>query len=178
MISIKAKNGASIECDKHASSICTMIKAQRNSNSNELSSLKDIEPALVNKIVVYLNYHAKTLPLKIPDPAPDDLSAAVGTWDADYIDELNVLQCFELMLTADHMGCPDLVNLAAAKVAVTLRNKSLEEGKALYRTVQSTRNGGSAKPVIVQAPCAPNSNASISSKLSYIRSQAGGSSFR
>ena len=171
MLNLWTKEGTVVQCCKKGAKLSNLL-AKSTTDPVRL----DLSTALVQKIVDYLNHHGVVGPLKMPKPAPDDLSSAVGEWDAAFIDTLNMPGALEMILAADHMGIPSLVDLAMGKVAVTLRNKSLQEGRHLFFQVRSTKP--SACPATTTTtthasmPQAAPPLASIGDKLSFLHHQA------
>lgn len=71
---------------------------------------------------------------KISRPlASTDLTVLVGKWDADFINALETTQqLFDLILAANYLDIPDLLDLGCAKLTVMIKDKSPEEIAALF----------------------------------------------
>ena len=178
MLTLRTKQGTTIQCSKKGAKLSKFL----SKNTKDVV-LIDMEDELVQRIVAYLEHHANEPPLIIHKPAPDDLSTDVGVWDTDFIDALNGPQVLEVMLAADYLQISSLIDLAMAKIAVTLRHKSDNEAKQLFYTVQSTRDlkENQFKPFSNDnnnLSSNPNSNSnstsveSIGERLAIIRRQA------
>ena len=65
--------------------------------------------------------------IKKPLPHEDLKECGVSEWDCSFVNDLPHQQLYSLITAGRYMQMPGLVDLAAAKVASMLKNKSLEQ---------------------------------------------------
>lgn len=96
--------------------------------------LKNVKTEVLRKIIEYCTCHVDTPPKAIPTPLPEaarTLDGIVSDWDSQFV-RVKQSFLFDLMLAADYMQLPSLVQLTCAKVAVTIKHKSDEELRACF----------------------------------------------
>lgn len=91
--------------------------------------------AVVESVVTYLNHHQGTIPVLIMKPLRSKLMIdnCADAWDASFIDRAGAkrLQLFNLILAANYLAIPSLVDLGCAKVASLIKAEPLE----LFETI-------------------------------------------
>lgn len=89
--------------------------------------LPKVKSHVLEKIVEYLEYYKNRKPKEIHKPLPNlPFTHLVDEWDAKFISLENRL-IFELMLGANYLDIPGLLDLCGAKIAVEIRSKSVAE---------------------------------------------------
>lgn len=86
----------------------------------------------LKKVVDYLHYHFDKPAAEIPKPLPNNqIRDVVCEWDANFID-VDQRTVLNLVLAADAMDIPPLLELACAKVASLIRGKTREEIRKVF----------------------------------------------
>lgn len=89
---------------------------------------------VMDKIIAFMRYHENNPMKTISKPiTTNELSAIVGDWDADFakLDDNRPL-LFSLILGANYLDMPDLLDLTICKIATMIRGKEPEQVKALF----------------------------------------------
>ena len=90
-------------------------------------SLNQVNGRILIKIKEYLEHYEKEEPKEIGKPLPNpDFKECVGEWDFKFI-KLDLDTIIELISGANYMGINPLLELASAKFASLIKNKSIEE---------------------------------------------------
>lgn len=84
-----------------------------------------LQPGLLS-MLPHLTLHVQPLP-----EAARTLDGIVSDWDSQFV-RVKQSFLFDLMLAADYMQLPSLVQLTCAKVAVTIKHKSDGELRACF----------------------------------------------
>ena len=93
--------------------------------------LNNVNSNILNKIKVYLEYYENQEPPKIERPLPAEFKECCSQWDLEFLGD-NIDLIFDLILGANYMDIKPLLELASAKVASVIRNKSAEDIKKVF----------------------------------------------
>jgi S-phase kinase-associated protein 1 len=89
--------------------------------------LPHVKGNVLHKVVMYMKYHSDNPPREIEKPLKSPImNEVVEQWDADFVD-IDREQLFDLIVAADYMHIQPLFNLACAKVASIIKNKTPEQ---------------------------------------------------
>jgi len=134
VIKLKAKGGDIYEIDAKSAASSKLITTalEDKDGIGDYIELKYIESAIVEKVVEFLAYHSTVPPKDIPKPLPTpDIAAHVGEWDAKFAD-VDQDTMFQVLLAANFMDIPPLLNLMCAKVASLMKEKTPEEIRKVF----------------------------------------------
>lgn len=94
--------------------------------------LLEVSKEILDKVVQFLNYHKDDPMREIQKPiVTNDLKAIVGEWDANFID-LEQETLFKVILAANYLDIPSLLDLGICKVACMVKGKEPEEVKKMF----------------------------------------------
>ena len=63
------------------------------------------------------------------------MAELVGEWDANFVDDIEQVMLFELLLAANYMDIKSLLDLTCAKVASMIKGKTPEEIRKTFNIV-------------------------------------------
>jgi S-phase kinase-associated protein 1 len=91
--------------------------------------LPNVQKEALLKVVEFCEKHANDPMVPISKPIKStDMNVIVGEWDANYID-MEDPSLFAVILAANYLDIPDLLDLGCAKIASIIKNKSPDEIK-------------------------------------------------
>lgn len=87
---------------------------------------KKVNVESMHTILEYLGHHKGVSPAPIPKPirSTEMKNIVTDEWDAHFIDALTKKQVFEVITSANYLGCASLVHLGCAKIATLIKGKS------------------------------------------------------
>lgn len=98
--------------------------------------LHQVSTATLARVVEYMNHHHNNPAAAIPKPLRSAaIEEAVSEWDAKFI-KLTVDELFELVLAANYLDCPPLLELACAKIASMIKGKTPVQIKKTFGAAQ------------------------------------------
>eukprot|EP01057_Protomagalhaensia_wolfi_P006329 Protomagalhaensia_wolfi_Nauph_80__6328@NODE_986_length_1828_cov_265_116266_g744_i0_p2_GENE_NODE_986_length_1828_cov_265_116266_g744_i0NODE_986_length_1828_cov_265_116266_g744_i0_p2_ORF_typecomplete_len167_score48_58Skp1/PF01466_19/2_1e03Skp1/PF01466_19/1_1e24Skp1_POZ/PF03931_15/1_2e13DUF3342/PF11822_8/0_022BetaCasp/PF10996_8/0_1_NODE_986_length_1828_cov_265_116266_g744_i0109609 len=131
-VTLKSKDDKKFEISREAarlSGTLSSIMAKGDPNSDIPVS---VDSPVLEKIIEYLNNYKNRSPEDIPKPLPaSPLAELIPEWDAKYI-AMEQTMIFELILGANYLDIPGLLDLCCAKVASEIRNKSVDEIRKVF----------------------------------------------
>eukprot|EP00470_Lotharella_oceanica_P005665 CAMPEP_0170166450 /NCGR_PEP_ID=MMETSP0040_2-20121228/92_1 /TAXON_ID=641309 /ORGANISM="Lotharella oceanica, Strain CCMP622" /LENGTH=181 /DNA_ID=CAMNT_0010404153 /DNA_START=48 /DNA_END=593 /DNA_ORIENTATION=+ len=137
MITLKSKDGKSIEVNKKYAFISAVIKTslENDADAKEVP-IPGVKYDTLEHIVKYMNHHKGTEPAIIDKPLRNKkMSENVkDKWDAPFIDEIgngNRQPLYDLILAANYMDIKALLHLGCAKVASLIKGQPLERIKEI-----------------------------------------------
>ena len=94
---------------------------------DEAIPLPNIKPQILEKIIVFCTRILENDPPKIERPLTNnDLNQLVDPWYAEFVNvEQEVL--FDIVLAANYLDIPSLLDLSSAKVASQIKGRSITE---------------------------------------------------
>lgn len=136
VIKLKAEDGTLFEIDSESALQSKLIASAVDDSSDDsgevVIELKHVDAKTVEKVCEFLKYHSKVPYKDVPQPLPTaNLNEVVSEWDFKFADVEQDLM-FTLLLTANFMDIPSLLNLMAAKVASMLKGKTPEQVRETF----------------------------------------------
>eukprot|EP00823_Brevimastigomonas_motovehiculus_P006688 TRINITY_DN5573_c0_g1_i1.p1 TRINITY_DN5573_c0_g1~~TRINITY_DN5573_c0_g1_i1.p1 ORF type:complete len:188 (-),score=56.92 TRINITY_DN5573_c0_g1_i1:90-653(-) len=126
-VTFVSKEGYSYKISKKAAAQSTFVKTALDDKDAKEIPLKHIEGKIVEKIVEYMNYHAKNLPRKLEKPLrTTNLRELVDDFDTKFLETTQEVM-FKLLLAANYMDIKSLLFLMCAKVASMLKGKTPDQ---------------------------------------------------
>ena len=112
--------------------IGVMLADDDDKDETAVIPLLDVTVATMDKVVIFLQTHMGNPMKKIQKPIQtNELNVIVGDWDADFV---NVDQepLFKIILAANYLDVPDLLDLGICKIACMVKDKEPEDIKKLF----------------------------------------------
>ena len=95
----------------------------------------DVKSDMLKKIVEYLTHYKGVEPKNIPKPLPSsNLSDSIDEWEINFINGIELDNLYDLINGANYMGINSLVDLASAKIASLMKDKTVEEMRIMLNT--------------------------------------------
>ena len=95
----------------------------------------DVKSDMLKKIVEYLTHYKGVEPKYIPKPLPSsNLSDSIDEWEINFINGIELDNLYDLINGANYMGINSLVDLASAKIASLMKDKTVEEMRIMLNT--------------------------------------------
>lgn len=104
---------------------------EQDENATEIEALR-VDGATMSLVVDYFKHHQGKAPRALQKPLSSTTMSEVVTdpWDAEFIDAAgaeSIKVVYNLMLAANYMDIPPLLNLCAAKVASLVKGQPVDE---------------------------------------------------
>jgi len=94
--------------------------------------LLEVSKDILDKVVEFLNKHKDDPMKEIAKPIQtNDIVAIVGEWDAKFID-LEQEPLFKVILAANYLDIPSLLDLGICKLACMVKGKEPDEVKKMF----------------------------------------------
>jgi hypothetical protein len=94
--------------------------------------LLEVSYETLTKVVEFLRKHASDPMKEIPRPIPtNNLTEMVGEWDANFV-KLEQEPLFKLILAANYLDIPSLLDLGICQIACMVKGKEPEEVKKMF----------------------------------------------
>jgi S-phase kinase-associated protein 1 len=124
-----------VEITRKAACLSELIKSmlQDDDDPNEVPEipLLEVSKDILDKVVLFLNKHRDDPMKDIPKPIhTSDLSELVSEWDVQYID-LEQEQLFKVILAANYLDIPPLLDLGITKFCCMIKDKGVDEIKEM-----------------------------------------------
>ena len=95
----------------------------------------DVKSDMLKKIVEYLTHYKGVEPKSIPKPLPSsNLSDSIDEWEINFINGIELDNLYDLINGANYMSINSLVDLASAKIASLMKDKTVEEMRIMLNT--------------------------------------------
>ena len=95
----------------------------------------DVKSDMLKKIVEYLTHYKGVKPKDIPKPLPSsNLSDSIDEWEINFINGIELDNLYDLINGANYMTINSLLDLASAKIASLMKDKTLEEMRIMLNT--------------------------------------------
>ena len=106
-----------------------------NSKPDQTISIIDVKSDTLKKIVEYLTHYKGVEPKSIPKPLPSsNLSDSLDEWDINFINGIEPDNLYDLINGANYMTINSLIDLACAKIASLMKDKTVEEMRTMLNT--------------------------------------------
>lgn len=97
----------------------------------------NVDKETMQKVIAFLDHHLTDPMAVIEKPLKtNDIVAIVGKWDADFVD-LEKDALFKLILAANYLAIPTLLDLTICKLACMVKGKEPEEVKKMFNIDQN-----------------------------------------
>ena len=95
----------------------------------------DVKSDMLKKIVEYLTHYKGVKPKDIPKPLPSsNLSDSIDEWEINFINGIELDNLYDLINGANYMTINSLLDLASAKIASLMKDKTVEEMRIMLNT--------------------------------------------
>ena len=126
-ITLKSNDGQQFKVKKEACSLSKYLQNQIKSGKIEIE-FEDIKGDILSLIIDYLNNYSKNPFPKIPEVlSSNNLKKEVSDWDYKFINPLTYEQTFHLINAGLLLELEHLHDLACAKIAAFMKDKTPEE---------------------------------------------------
>lgn len=132
-VKLACSDGEVVEVDQEVAEKSVLIKGLiDDSGTEEVIPLANVKRPILEKVVVFCSHIKEHSAPEIEKPLKSvDMASVVDPWFAQYIDlEQEVL--FELIMAANYLDIKPLLELACAKVASLIKNKSIVEIRKFF----------------------------------------------
>lgn len=111
--------------------IASMLKDDEEDEESEIP-LQEVSKDILLKVVEFLTKHMEDPMKEIVKPiVSNKMEELVGEWDAKFID-LEQEPLFRVILAANYLDIPSLLDLGIAKVASMIKGKEPDEVKKIF----------------------------------------------
>ena len=129
-----SSDSKTFELSAKAAKLSKLIKESIQSNTEDTVEfhVNNVKGEVLKKVVEYLEHYKDEEPKKIERPLPSaNFKECVCEWDFNYSDiSLDII--FEIILAANYLDIPPLLELASAKVTSILKGKTSEEIREIF----------------------------------------------
>lgn len=126
------------EISREAASLSELVQDMLHDDDDDVPEvpLPEVNNEVLLRVVSFLEKH-KTDPMKeIPKPIPTtNLEEIVGEWDAKFMD-VDQPMLFQLILAANYMDIPSLLDLGIGKLACMVKGKTPDEIKKMFHITE------------------------------------------
>ena len=131
-ITLITHGGHKVEVDQPAAFKLGYVKNEFESTQEEEITLPhDVSSQALDKIVEYCKYVVDHAEPQIEKPLKST-ELKLDEWFQKFVN-IDENQLFEIIIAADRYDCPSLLELASAKVASLIRDKSVEEQRKFFQ---------------------------------------------
>ena len=126
-----------IEVTRKAAYMSELMRSMLTDDDDETPEipLLEVSKEILYKVVDFLNHHKDDPMAKIEKPIKtNDIEQIVGEWDAKFIafdDDQDTL--FKVILAANYLDIPSLLDLGICKIACMIKGKSSDEVKTMFK---------------------------------------------
>ena len=122
--------GVKVEVPRPVAEMSVLIRemlADDDDDDTPEIPLPNVQKDILDKVVEFCQHHVNDPMADIEKPLrSQDMKEIVGEWDAQYID-VEQAMLFSIILAANYLDLPSLLDLSCAKVASMIKGKSPEE---------------------------------------------------
>ena len=131
-VKLVCSDGEIVEVEKEIAEKSVLIKGIMDENEDEEIPLPNVKRPILEKVIEYCNHLKDHQPPEIDKPlVSTDMASVVDPWHAEFINlEQEVL--FELIMASNYLDIKPLLDLACAKVASLIKNKSVPEIREFF----------------------------------------------
>ena len=134
--------GTKIEVSREVAEMSVLIKEMLADDDDDDDAevpeipLPNVQRDILEKIVEFCNHHVNNPMAEIEKPLKSNNMAEVldDAWDAEFID-LDQPTLFNIILAANYLDLPSLLDLSCAKVASMIKGKTPEEIRKTFNIV-------------------------------------------
>jgi S-phase kinase-associated protein 1 len=132
-VKLLCSDGDEVEVDVEVAQKSVLIKGLiDDSGVEEQIPLPNVKRPILEKVIAFCTHLKDHQPPEIEKPLRStDMASVVDPWYAEYINlEQEVL--FELIMASNYLDIKPLLELACAKVASLIKNKTIEEIRKFF----------------------------------------------
>ena len=132
-VKLICSDGEVVEVDQEVAERSVLVRGLiEDSGPEEEIPLPNVKKLILQKVIDFCTHLKDHNPPDIEKPLRStDMQAVVDQWFADYINlEQEVL--FELIMASNYLDIKSLLELACAKVASLIKNKSVQEIRKFF----------------------------------------------
>lgn len=128
LFTLTSSDGASFTLSSSMTKISGLLTSlSENDKDANVFHLENVDGKTLSKIIEYIEYHYTHPPIEIEKPLRStEMKEMVGEWDANWID-VGDDELFDLILAANYLNIPSLLDLGCAKVATFMKGKTVEQ---------------------------------------------------
>lgn len=130
--------GAKVEVPRAVAEMSVLVRemlVDDDSDETPEIPLPNVQMDTLNKIVEFCTRHVNDPMPEIEKPLKSqNLADSVGEWDSNFID-VDQSMLFSIILAANYMDLPSLLDLSCAKVASMIKGKTPEEIRRTFNIV-------------------------------------------
>ena len=132
-VKLLCSDGETVEIDINVAEKSVLIKGLiDDSGTEEEIPLPNVKKPILDKVVQFCTHLLDNAPPEIEKPLRStDMSAVVADWYAKFIN-LDQEVLFELIMASNYLDIKPLLELASAKVASMIKNKSVQEIRQFF----------------------------------------------
>ena len=132
-VKLMCSDGEEVEVDQDIAEKSVLIKGLiDDSGTDEAIPLPNVKRAILEKVIAFCTHLRDHQAPEIEKPLRStDMASVVDAWYAEFINlEQEIL--FELIMASNYLDIKPLLELACAKVASLIKNKSIEEIRKFF----------------------------------------------
>jgi len=132
-VKLLCSDGEIVEVDVDVAEKSVLIKGLiDDSGTDDEIPLPNVKKPILEKVIKFCEHLKSNQPPEIEKPLRStDMSQVVGQWHAEYIN-LEQEELFELIMASNYLDIKPLLELACAKVASMIKNKSVQEIRQFF----------------------------------------------
>lgn len=127
---VALKDGTKVDIDPKSARHSGLIKNLLEEYKDEKEiQIPEVNGGVLKSICKFLEHYNETDPVDVPKPLPKyDIKETYGEWDDEFIAQFKEkADIWELMEAANYIDCKPLLELAASKVAIQIKDYSGKE---------------------------------------------------
>ena len=131
-VKLVCSDGEVILVDRDIAEKSVLIKGIMDENEDEEIPLANVKRPILEKVIEFCIHMKDHAPPEIDKPlVSTDMSSVVDPWHAEFIN-LDQEVLFELIMASNYLDIKPLLELACAKVASLIKNKSVPEIRKFF----------------------------------------------
>jgi len=132
-VKLLCSDGEVVEVEVEIAEKSVLIKGLiDDSGTDDEIPLPNVKRPILERVIVFCEHLKNNQPPEIEKPLRStDMSVVVGAWFADYCN-LEQEELFELIMASNYLDIKPLLELACAKVASMIKNKSVQEIRKFF----------------------------------------------
>lgn len=132
--------GTRVEVPRRVAEMSVLIREMLADDDDEDNvpeiPLPSVQHDILQKVVEFCTHHVDNPMADIEKPLKSQLMSEVvdDQWDSDFV-EVDQATLFNLILAANYLDCPSLLDLTCAKVASMIKGKTPEDIRKTFNIV-------------------------------------------
>ena len=104
---------------------------EESGDEKKVVNLLNVEAKILEKVIAYIKNHKDNKAAEIEKPLKGKLSESVSKWDYEFISVDN-FTLIEIIMAANYLDIKDLLDLACAKVAESIKGRTPEQIREMF----------------------------------------------